>query len=193
MLDSVRGLIFGLAGRADEARACFERALAFSRRCQLVWNTYSTSVYYAAFLLRHGETRRARELVEEARRVGAGLGLTGLERELAQLMSRLEGGLPDGLTAREVEVLTLAAQGLATKQIAGELSISYFTAVNHLRHIRKDGRPLPRRSPGLRPAPSPVILVAAVFVYVGGSRQGHAAQVKSAPAGVRVSRSRGAS
>ena len=134
-LDSVRGLVFGLAGRDDEARACFERALAFSHRCGLIYNIYHTSIYYAAFLVRHGELRRARELAEEARRVGAGLGLEGQERELAEVMARLEGAAPDGLSAREVEVLAAAARGLATKQIAAELDISYFTAANHLRHI----------------------------------------------------------
>jgi DNA-binding CsgD family transcriptional regulator len=135
LLDSVRGLVFGLAGRDEEARVCFERALAMSQRCGLVYNSYHTRVYYAAFLVRRGELRRARELAEEARRAGAGLGLEGQERELAEVMSRLEGALPDGLTAREVDVLSLAARGLATKQIAAELSISYFTAANHLRHL----------------------------------------------------------
>ncbi len=135
VLDGVRGVFFGLLDRDSEARQYFERGLEFGRRCELVWEHYATCIYYAAFLLRHGERRRARELAEEARVCGGMLGLKGLDRELAEVTSRLEGALPDGLTHREVEVLTLAARGLATKQIAGELDISYYTAVNHLHHI----------------------------------------------------------
>jgi HD-GYP domain-containing protein (c-di-GMP phosphodiesterase class II) len=42
---------------------------------------------------------------------------------------------PDGLTAREVYVLRLAAQGLSSRQIADRLVISPKTARNHIEHI----------------------------------------------------------
>jgi len=42
---------------------------------------------------------------------------------------------PAGLTAREVEVLALLAQGLSNKQIAEQLGISPKTAGNHIEHI----------------------------------------------------------
>ena len=42
---------------------------------------------------------------------------------------------PAGLTAREVEVLTLAAQGHANKEIADRLVISPKTVGNHIEHI----------------------------------------------------------
>jgi HD-GYP domain-containing protein (c-di-GMP phosphodiesterase class II) len=42
---------------------------------------------------------------------------------------------PAGLTAREVDVLRLAAQGLSSKQIAQRLVISPKTARNHIEHI----------------------------------------------------------
>jgi DNA-binding CsgD family transcriptional regulator len=42
---------------------------------------------------------------------------------------------PAGLTAREVEVLRLAARGLATAAIAARLGISRKTAANHVEHI----------------------------------------------------------
>lgn len=49
--------------------------------------------------------------------------------------------LPDGLTAREVQVLRLAARGMQNRQIGVELSISHRTAGHHLAHIyRKTGR-----------------------------------------------------
>ena len=40
-----------------------------------------------------------------------------------------------GLTAREVEVLTLLARGLSNRQIAERLLISPKTAGNHIEHI----------------------------------------------------------
>ena len=43
---------------------------------------------------------------------------------------------PGGLTAREVEVLALAAQGHSSKQVAGRLVISPGTAGSHIEHIR---------------------------------------------------------
>jgi DNA-binding NarL/FixJ family response regulator len=42
------------------------------------------------------------------------------------------GGLPDGLTAREAEVLRLLAAGHTNKEIAGELVLSVFTVERHL-------------------------------------------------------------
>jgi HD-GYP domain-containing protein (c-di-GMP phosphodiesterase class II) len=42
---------------------------------------------------------------------------------------------PAGLTPREVEVLTLVARGLTTREIADELVITPKTAGNHIEHI----------------------------------------------------------
>jgi DNA-binding NarL/FixJ family response regulator len=41
----------------------------------------------------------------------------------------------DGLSAREVEVLRLVAQGKTNREIAGELVLSERTVINHLSHI----------------------------------------------------------
>lgn len=48
---------------------------------------------------------------------------------------RSKANLPGGLTAREVEVLVLAAQGVTVKAIAERLYISTKTADHHLQHI----------------------------------------------------------
>ncbi|NLD75036.1 MAG: HD domain-containing protein [Acidimicrobiales bacterium] len=48
---------------------------------------------------------------------------------------RTRAGGPDGLTARETEVLGLLAQGLSNKQIARELSIRPKTVGNHVEHV----------------------------------------------------------
>jgi DNA-binding NarL/FixJ family response regulator len=67
--------------------------------------------------------------------------------EQRDLVVRAAGGPPPrsrrpaGLTAREVEVLRLAARGLTNQQIAAELFISSRTVGHHLGHIYdKTGR-----------------------------------------------------
>ena len=44
-------------------------------------------------------------------------------------------GLPDGLSAREAQILRLVARGLSNREIGAELSISEHTAANHIRSI----------------------------------------------------------
>jgi HD-GYP domain-containing protein (c-di-GMP phosphodiesterase class II) len=70
-----------------------------------------------------------------------------LDRVACDLVIRAAGGPPSrsprpaGLTAREIEVLRLAARGLSNQQIGHELSISSRTVGHHLGHIYdKTGR-----------------------------------------------------
>jgi DNA-binding NarL/FixJ family response regulator len=47
---------------------------------------------------------------------------------------------PDGLTAREVEILGLVALGLSNREVGAHLHISEHTTANHVRSIlRKTG------------------------------------------------------
>ena len=78
------------------------------------------------------------ELVAAVRAVGEGLwvGAPSLVGDLIRLSGRRESSSEDSLveqlTARELEVLQLMAQGLANKQIALKLSISEHTVKFHL-------------------------------------------------------------
>ena len=78
------------------------------------------------------------ELVAAVRAVGEGLwvGAPSLVGDLLRLSGRRESSSEDSLveqlTARELEVLQLMAQGLANKQIALKLSISEHTVKFHL-------------------------------------------------------------
>ena len=58
------------------------------------------------------------------------------------LLARIRGArpgraaaLPDGLSAREVDVLRLIAAGCSNREIGGSLFISEHTAANHVRSI----------------------------------------------------------
>jgi DNA-binding NarL/FixJ family response regulator len=78
------------------------------------------------------------ELVAAVRAVGEGLwvGAPGLVGDLIRLSGRRESSSDDSLveqlTAREMEVIQLMAQGLANKQIALKLGISEHTVKFHL-------------------------------------------------------------
>ena len=45
------------------------------------------------------------------------------------------GGLPDGLSPREAQILELVARGLSNREIGEALTISGHTAANHIRSI----------------------------------------------------------
>lgn len=130
----------GLSAMADEARGAValaedrpDEALPILRRACAAWRELDAPY----------DCSRVRRLLA---RVYAALGdLDASEREqaaadaaLAGMKSsapRPNGTLPDGLTAREVEVLTLVAVGKSNRAVAADLVLSEKTVARHLSNI----------------------------------------------------------
>ncbi|HEY9495542.1 MAG TPA: response regulator transcription factor [Intrasporangium sp.] len=79
-----------------------------------------------------GDPMSATSELSVAQRTFAELGADPARREVERLLAT---GLPDGLTAREVEVLRLVATGRSNPQIATELFLSEKTVARHLSNI----------------------------------------------------------
>ena len=101
----------GIGARYDAARARVRIALAYRGL---------------------GDEESAQSELSVAERTFAELGAVPAQREAARLRTT---SLPDGLTAREVEVLALVANGQTNPQIAGTLFLSEKTVARHLSNI----------------------------------------------------------
>ncbi len=80
----------------------------------------------------HGDEDSARAELAVALRTLRELGAAPAAEQVERLLHR---PFPDGLTAREVEVLRLVASGRSNPQIAGELFLSEKTVARHLSNI----------------------------------------------------------
>jgi DNA-binding CsgD family transcriptional regulator len=134
--DRLRALLAHRIGNGEE-EGCLRAAADFCRRAGYDPELARICVQWAEWLVERGETDRAAALIAQGRGLVARLGMTGLESRLNALARRAHAAEapPEGLTEREVEVIRLVAQGLANKEIADRLNISYHTAVNHVRNI----------------------------------------------------------
>jgi DNA-binding NarL/FixJ family response regulator len=95
----------------------------------------------AAVLRAAGQSAEAAEMAGLARDVARRLGAEPLLRELRALGGQLPGRAPaesrrdESLTARELEVLALVAQGRSNREIAGQLYISAKTVSVHVSNM----------------------------------------------------------
>ena len=136
-------------GEWERAEEHFEAGMALNRRMGAATWLAHTGYEYARFLLARpgGDRLRAEALLGEAGGLAERIGMPGLLGRIrglgspaAAAASSAAAVLPDGLSPREVQILTLVAQGLSNRQVGAELSISEHTAANHVRSIlRKTG------------------------------------------------------
>jgi LuxR family transcriptional regulator, maltose regulon positive regulatory protein len=135
------GAVAAAQGRAGQARAEFEHALAIRRRWVGItpWPAIDTMVRLAAVLDDLGERPAAAALAAEASQLLAGCpGGAQVQRDrLDRLGRRLArarpGGAGDPLTRREVTVLRLLQGTMSVREIGQELYLSPNTVKTHAR------------------------------------------------------------
>lgn len=143
--DRYLGMLATTLGEWDLAEGHFERALALNRQMQAMTWLAHTEYDYARMLLARGsgDQRRAARLLGEAEELASGIGMRALCNRIRGLgggTGAAPAGLPDGLSAREAQILRLVARGLSNREIGAALMISEHTAANHVRSIlRKTG------------------------------------------------------
>jgi len=143
-VDRLLGLVSNTMNNQDRAETHFNDALGFCRKAgyrpELAW----TCRDYAAFLLQlggMGERERAATLLDEGLIIADELGMAPLMNHVAALQEQIGSEStsgsphPDGLTAREVEVLRQIALGKTNREVADELVISLNTVARHLGNI----------------------------------------------------------
>ena len=90
-----------------------------------------------ALVVEASAPERARELAAAALAAFERLGMVPWIARAGELLARLQPApaFPDGLTAREVEILRLLAAGRANKEIAADLAISVATVERHIANV----------------------------------------------------------
>lgn len=141
--DRVLGMLATTMGRHGEAATCFERAIAFDRASGARPWVAHTRFEYAALLVERkqpGDSAHAAALLDAALAEAHELGMAVLEQRICALQPSATGGgaaaaYPAGLSAREVQVLRMVAEGRTNQEIAAALFRSVNTVANHVRNI----------------------------------------------------------
>jgi DNA-binding CsgD family transcriptional regulator len=127
------------ARRYDAARLHLDAALTLADRCVAPYERALTLLALANLDAATGDARSAIACLEEARAICAPLGAHPALARAAALAARLGPmaipAYPAGLSAREVEVLRLVAQGRSNRDIADALFLSEHTVRVHVRNI----------------------------------------------------------
>ena len=125
----------------DTAQRHFDTALdADARSGGGVWRAHDLCGL-ATLLMRRGDAAdrdRTREILQNVHQQATEMGLTALLRRAEALTAQLPAGpacRPDGLSARELDVLRLVSIGRNNRDIAAVLAISPNTVANHVRSI----------------------------------------------------------
>lgn len=128
------------AGRLELETGDAAGSLPYLRKAMQLWATLEcpyetarTQVLVGRGCAALGDTDSSTKHFDAARRVFEELGTTPARDEVARLSSPKR--TPDGLTAREVEVLRLVAAGKSNAQIAAALVLSERTVARHLSNI----------------------------------------------------------
>jgi DNA-binding CsgD family transcriptional regulator len=129
-----RGLVLAAQGELDAAAESLEGALAEHERCPMPFERARTLLVHGRVLRRLKQKRQARLSLEEARelfaRQGAEKWLARVEDELGRVAVRRA---PEELSATELRIAQLAADGLSNKAIAKQAFVSVKTVESNLK------------------------------------------------------------
>jgi DNA-binding CsgD family transcriptional regulator len=136
-----RGLVLAARGELDAAAEALERAFDEHERCPMPFERARTLLVHGRLQRRLKRKRQARLALEEARelfaRQGAETWLARVDEELGRVAVRRA---PDELSATELRIARLAADGLSNQAIAERVFVSVKTVEANLkRAYRKLG------------------------------------------------------
>jgi DNA-binding CsgD family transcriptional regulator len=128
------------ARRYDDAARHLQESLALAEACQAPYERALTLIALAGLRATTGTPDDARALLDEAKAICEPLDARLALAQIATLHAQLDvlpaaPTWPAGLSAREVEVLRLVAQGLTDAEVAERLFLSPRTVGQHLRSI----------------------------------------------------------
>src|SRR4051794_22154105 len=147
--DRYLGMLAATLGEWDRAEEHFARAADLNRRAGMVTWLGHTLYEHARARLAQGDDAGAAPLLADAGAIAEASGLPALLARVQSLRcsTPAAAALPDGLSAREAQILALVARGLSNREIGGTLSISGHTPANH-------NPSLPPKKGGADPTPA---------------------------------------
>ena len=129
-----RGLVLAARGELDAAADALERAVAEHERCPMPFERARTLLVRGRLQRRLKQKRQARLSLDEARelfaRQGAETWLARVDDELGRVAVRRA---PEELSATELRIARLAADGLSNKAIAEQAFVSVKTVESNLK------------------------------------------------------------
>jgi len=138
--DRPLGMLAATMQRWDDAEAHYQRAIAHDEKSGgRPWAAHSRHEYASMLLERRrsGDAERANALLDQALATARELGMARLEARATALRQAATAreSYPAGLSAREVQVLCMVAEGKTNQEIANALFRSVNTVANHVRNI----------------------------------------------------------
>jgi DNA-binding CsgD family transcriptional regulator/predicted ATPase len=129
-----RGLVLAARGELDAAAEALEQALVEHEHCPMPFERARTLLVRGRLQRRLKQKREARLSLEEARELFAGAGaeawLLRVDEELGRVAVRRA---PEELSATELRIAQLAADGLSNKAIAEQVFVSVKTVESNLK------------------------------------------------------------
>ncbi len=139
------GMLAAVLGDWPRAEEHFTAAIALNERLAAkTWLAHTLLEHARMLLARSSGNDRAQAaaLLGQAVQLAQELGLVSVLAKVSALGTAVDttAPLPDGLTAREVEILVRVADGRSNREIGKELFISEHTVANHVRSILRKTR-----------------------------------------------------